>query len=260
MTAALNAARRSATLLAALLAMAGCKAAKAPLASMVPVATVTVTVSPDTASISTGGTQGFTASVSGSADTAVTWSVQEGASGGSVSPASGATTTYTAPGTAGTYHVVARSHADSNAIDTAEVTVSTAGPVSVVVTPTNAAPVACANVTFHATVTGSADTAVTWTVQEGSPAGGTITTGGVYTASATAGTYHVVARSHADTTKTDTVAVVVGEETLLSVNVTPSFAYVLPTTGTQTFTATITTSCGTRAATATLPVPGGEAN
>ena len=53
--------------------------------------------------------------------------------------------------------------------------------------------------TFVATVVGPANTAVAWTVQEGAT-GGTITSGGVYTAPTTHGTYHVVATSVADST------------------------------------------------------------
>lgn len=82
-------------------------------------ATIVVTVAPTTASILTGGTQTFTATVTGTTDTAVTWSVQE-AAGGSVN-ASGL---YTAPGTPGTYHVVATSHASATKTASATVTVS----------------------------------------------------------------------------------------------------------------------------------------
>jgi hypothetical protein len=57
-------------------------------------------------------------------------------------------------------------------------------------------------------VTGSANTAVTWTVQEGAP-GGAVGSTGLYTAPSTAGTYHVVATSVADPSKSATVAVTV---------------------------------------------------
>jgi hypothetical protein len=61
---------------------------------------------------------------------------------------------------------------------------------------------------FAATVTGSTNTSVTWSVQEGS-AGGTITSGGLYTTPSTPGTYHVVATSVADNSKSATATVVV---------------------------------------------------
>jgi len=52
---------------------------------------------------------------------------------------------------------------------------------------------------FTATVSGpTSDRSVTWSVQEGSPAGGTITGSGLYAAPAAAGSYHVVATSRAD--------------------------------------------------------------
>lgn len=63
-----------------------------------------------------------------------------------------------------------------------------------------------ATTTFVATVVGPANTAVTWSVQEGA-AGGTVTSGGVYTAPATKGTYHVVATSVADSSRKATATV-----------------------------------------------------
>ncbi len=61
---------------------------------------------------------------------------------------------------------------------------------------------------FAAQVTGVANQAVVWSVQESG--GGTITAGGLYTAPATRGTYHVVATSHVDRTRSGTALVYVG--------------------------------------------------
>ncbi len=61
---------------------------------------------------------------------------------------------------------------------------------------------------FAAAVTGSANTSVSWTVQEG-PAAGNVNASGVYTAPASTGTYHVVATSQADPTKSAVASVVV---------------------------------------------------
>ena len=61
---------------------------------------------------------------------------------------------------------------------------------------------------FAASVTGASDTAVIWSVLEGA-AGGQVSVQGVYTAPATGGAYHVVAASHADTSKTATAVVTV---------------------------------------------------
>src|SRR5438067_1792009 len=73
-----------------------------------PAQTVSVTVSPSTANVPQGGTQSFTATVTGAANTDVTWTVQEGNSGGTID-ASGL---YTAPARAGSFHIVATSVAD----------------------------------------------------------------------------------------------------------------------------------------------------
>ncbi len=67
-----------------------------------------------------------------------------------------------------------------------------------------------ATVSFAAAVTGAVDTSVIWAVQEGT-AGGTITGAGVYTAPPTPGTYHVVATSAADPTRSDVAEVRVGD-------------------------------------------------
>jgi hypothetical protein len=56
-------------------------------------------------------------------------------------------------------------------------------------------------------VTGSSNQAVTWSIQEG--AGGSITSGGVYTAPASAGVFHVIATASADATKSDTAEITV---------------------------------------------------
>jgi hypothetical protein len=80
---------------------------------------VSVSVNPQTASLNTGGTQTFTAVVTGSSNTAVTWTIQE-ANGGTIT-AGGA---YAAPSTAGTYHVIATSQADPSKSATATITVT----------------------------------------------------------------------------------------------------------------------------------------
>jgi hypothetical protein len=205
---------------------------------------IVVTLSPLSASTSTGGSVAFTASVTGTADTGVTWSVQEGATGGTVS-ASGV---YQAPAAAGTYHVVATSHADASKFQVAAVlvTLPTGPGVAVSVTPSSATLDACGATTFSATVTGSTNQNVTWSVKEGA-AGGTITSAGAYGASSAAGTYHVVATSQADGTRTGEAAVTVGPEKVLAVSVLPGSGTV-STNGTLAFSATVTTSCGTFAA------------
>ncbi len=176
---------------------------------------VAITVSPKTVSLSTSGAQQFIATVTGSANMAATWSVQEGAAGGAVT-AAGA---YTAPATAGTYHVIATSQADATKKDTATVTVTAPPPVVVTINPKSASLTTGGTNTFTCAVSGSADTTCTWSVTEGA-AGGTVSSGGAYTAPASAGTYHVVAKSHADATKSDTATITVNASGAALVNVT----------------------------------------
>jgi beta-lactamase superfamily II metal-dependent hydrolase len=161
-----------------------------------PTSTVAVSIAPATATISTGGTAQFTATVTGTTTTSVTWTC----TGGSVS-ASGL---YTAPASAGTYTVKATSTADPTKSASATVTVTATVPVSVAITPATASLGTGATQQFTATVTGSSNTAVTWTCT-----GGTVSTSGLYTAPATAGTYTVKATSVADTTKSASATVTV---------------------------------------------------
>ncbi len=84
---------------------------------------LSVTVSPDSLFIKSGNTWNFAASVVNANDQTVTWSVQEGARGGSVSD----TGTYTASTGMGVYHVIATSKADPSKSATATVTVDSAG-------------------------------------------------------------------------------------------------------------------------------------
>ena len=89
---------------------------------------------------------------------------------------------------------------------------SLALPLSVVpavsITPSSSTLNVRTNATFAATVLGPTNTAVTYSVQEGS-SGGTISSGGVYTAPNARGTYHVVATSVADTSRKATATVTV---------------------------------------------------
>jgi hypothetical protein len=88
---------------------------------------VAVGVSPSSATVARSATQPFTASVTGTSNTGVTWSIQEGAAGGAVSSAG----LYTAPSSAGTFHVVATSVADPTKSAMATVSVAAAPGVTV---------------------------------------------------------------------------------------------------------------------------------
>jgi hypothetical protein len=198
---------------------------------------VGVIIRPDQITVSPNTLVPFAATVTGTANTSVAWSVDE--AGGGVVDANGS---YTAPLSSGTFHVTATSNADTAKLAKATVTVTASPPpVAVAVAPANGAVNACQTLQFTATVTGTTNTAVTWSVQEGA-AGGTISSNGLYTAPSGPGVYHVSAVSTADPAKSSVASVTVSE-VVLSVVVTPQ-QVTLSTGGTAPFTATVTNTCG----------------
>lgn len=82
-------------------------------------------------------------------------------------------------------------------------TVTTSAPV-LSISPTSVTVPAHAVQTFAATVPGGGS--ATWSIQEGA-AGGTITSAGIYTASGTTGTFHVIATNSANSAQTATATV-----------------------------------------------------
>ena len=138
-------------------------------------------------------------------DNKVNWTVSTG--GGTETPtqtASGVATTYTAPATPGIYTVTAASNELSSSTASATVNVYTAAAVAVSVTPTTKTLITGGTVTFAAIVTNAPSQAVTWTASSG-----TITSGGVYTAPATPGTYTITATSIWPNTTPGTASVAV---------------------------------------------------
>ncbi len=195
---------------------------------------IQVSLSPFTASLNQGETRSFTATVTGTSNTAVNWAVVEGAAGGSITN----TGAYTAPNTSGTFHVIATSQADAAKAARATVNVAAVAislnPIDVTIDVGNQFP-------FVATVTGTVNTAVSWAVQEGT-SGGSITSSGLYTAPGADGAFHVIATSQADTTQMATATVTVAT---LMVTVSPS-SDVLGPLGVRTFSATVNTSLNTK--------------
>ncbi len=187
---------------------------------------INVAVQPAAVSLDQGAAQAFGASVTGfDTDPSVVWSVQE--SGGGTIDADGG---YVAPNAAGTFHVVAASHAAPSRTGKAAVTVAsvaiTAGPQGVLVEKLTSQ-------LLTATVTGSVNHGVDWSVQ--TPGGGTIDATGTYQAPSATGTYTVVATSQADPSKQATVAVKVVD---VLVKVSPATATVAAG-ATQPFTAAV---------------------
>lgn len=209
----------------------------------VTVPVLTISVSPTPVSVQTGNQQQFTATVAGSTNTAVTWSIFSGI--GSVNGSG----LYTAPGSTGAAVVRATSVADTGKFADAAVTVIP-HPITVTVTPNPTSVVTSATKQFSAAVANAADTTVAWSVQEGA-SGGTISGTGLYTAPATTGTFHIVATSNQDHSTTGTAAVTV--QNPVTISITPTVAYVQPG-GSATFTGVPSTG-GTN-----YTVVGGAAN
>src|SRR5256885_830443 len=137
---------------------------------------VTIVVSPAAVELTVGGSQKFVATVGGgTADERVNWSVLEGALGGSITVDG----VYTAPNQPGSFTVVATSVVDKTKSANAHVTVlqTQNNGVQVTVSPASTSVAPLGTRQFTATVTGSTNTAVTWSLPGG---GGSITTGGLF--------------------------------------------------------------------------------
>jgi len=198
---------------------------------------VTISISPTATTLGRGGVQPFFARVTGTTNTVVTWSVQE-AGGGTIA----GNGVYTAPNAAGTYHVRCASVADPSKVATATVTVSDSTGFTVEISPATASVTTGGQQTFSARVNGATNQAVSWSVQEAG--GGSITADGTYTAPNNTGTFHVVATSQADPSKSATAEVTVTDQPVVSVSISPATASVT-TGGKQTFSATVTGTTNT---------------
>src|SRR6266851_1963807 len=146
--------------------------------------TITISGAPTAASVAVGNTQQFTATVTGTSNTAVAWSVAGGASNGTISSSG----LYTAPATVPNppqATVTATSQADSTKSASATVTVATATPSSVSVSPSAASVANFGTQQFTASVNGAPSTAVNWQVNSmagGNQTIGFISTSGLYVA------------------------------------------------------------------------------
>jgi hypothetical protein len=126
---------------------------------------IQVVVTPRTGTVFLGGTLAFSATVSNTTDTAVSWSVN-GAPGGSVQAGTiSADGVYTAPPDlpqGGTIQVTATSHADASKFATASVAVSS--DVAISVNPNAPSVELGSTQTFHASIvsSGRPDTSVHW--------------------------------------------------------------------------------------------------
>ena len=189
---------------------------------------VFIQVSPTTVSLNASQAQQFTASVTGSSNTAVNWTFN---------PQIGTLTSnglYTAPASvtaAQTVNVIATSQADST--QSAVATVSLASGIRVQISPTSASLLAGQSQQFGATVTGTSNLGVNWTY---SPQVGSLVTSGatagLYTAPAsitTAQKIAITATSVADPTQFSTA----------NVSLVPPFSPILVHSGGAAYTDTL---------------------
>jgi hypothetical protein len=199
---------------------------------------VHVTVAPASVTLTQSQTQAFSATVTNTGNTAVTWSLSPLVGG--ISTAS----LYTAPASIAasqTVTVTATSVADPTKSAAATVTLNPA--VSVTVAPPSVTLTQSQAQTFSAIVTNTSNTAVTWSIN---PAVGSINWAGLYTAPAsisTSQTVTVTGTSVADPTKSASATVTLAPPAT-TVSVTPTAATMLPSQG-QTFTATVTGATST---------------
>ncbi len=157
--------------------------------TIVPAATpVSVSISPTSANVQVGRSQQFTATVSGTTNTAVNWLVGGIPGGNSSVGTISSTGLYTAPSSVPTslVTVTAQSAANSTSSANATVTILPAPtPVSVSISPTSASVHVNQSQQFTATISGTTNTAVNWLVGGilgGNSSVGTISSTGLYTA------------------------------------------------------------------------------
>lgn len=206
-----------------------------------PPPTISITISPTSATVSAGGTQQFQATVTGSSNTAVQWEVNQVPGGSSQTGTISTTGLYTAPPTTTALQVTVTAVAQANTAKTASASVAVnpinvPPSITVTVSPTTATLAVGSTQQFTATVTGTNNTSVTWSVDGvtgGNTTVGTVNTSGLYTAPATAGGHTVTATSVADNTKSASAAV-----TVISLTVAPPSVSLTPQ-GVQQFTATV---------------------
>lgn len=179
-----------------------------------PAPSVAISLSPSSASLSSNQVAQFAATVTGSSNTAVTWSL---------SPATGSLSngTYTAPAVVTAQQAVtvtATSAADSTKSASATVTLI---PVAVSLSPATISLAAGNSAQFMATVTGASNTSVTWSIAP--PVGSVVN--GLYQAPATISssqTVTITAASVADPTKTAQATISLTASAGSSLSVSPA--------------------------------------
>jgi hypothetical protein len=213
----------------ALFGLAGCGSSSNPNQSTA----ISVTLNQASVNVAAGATTQFTATVTGSTNTSVTWSVDGVSGGNSTTGTISSSGLYTAPSAAGSHTVVATSMADTSASAKATVTVVLQ---ALALSPSSAVLAAGGTQQFSATLQGAANPSVTWSVDGvigGNATSGTISTSGLYMAPAQAGNHTVSAASTANASISANASIDV-----FTFAISPASATLAPS-GTQQFTSTI---------------------
>lgn len=189
--------------------------------------TITASISPTTVALGPGGGQSFTAAVQNTADTDVTWYVNQ-VNGGSASTGTITSTgVYTAPNVTSQTVFTVTAVANANTSITASASVTVTPLISVTLNVHSASVKTGQTQQFIATVTNTTNPAVMWEVNGivgGNSTVGTITTGGLYTAPSSVPAQNpimVTAVSVADPTKSDTAMVTITLTVVINVSVSP---------------------------------------
>jgi hypothetical protein len=225
-----------------------------PSPSPPPPAAIQVLVSPKSSSVVLGNTANFSASVTNTADTAVSWSVNGVAGGNAVIGTITSAGVYTAPAdlpSPATVTITATSQADPTKSDGAAGTVTS--DIALNVTPSGTNVELGAATAFHAAINsgGHPDTAVRWSISGGACPGscGVVDASGNYTAPGvlpTATSVTVTAQSVADPSKQASVSLTITSNFTVQLTAPAS----VPAGGTATIVATLTPAPGSNPNTA----------
>src|ERR1700730_6518748 len=176
---------------------------------------IIISVNPQSASVQVAGTQTFSAAVSNTSNSAVTWKVNGVEGGDDIHGRIDSTGMYKAPAAVPsppTVTVTAASAADATRSGSAMVIITGSAPstATLTISPVRAALTTGQNQAFTATGSGNAAISVTWEVDSipgGNSSVGTVSAAGVYSPPSAAGTHTVAARSVADSSATGSASV-----------------------------------------------------
>ena len=226
-------------------------------AGAAPASPISVAINPTSTTLTCGQSQQFSASVTGTTNTGVSWLVNGVAGGNTTVGTISAGGLYTAPASVPASSVTVTARSVANTSDTANATVTvTAAPatVSVTVSPTSTSLSGGQSQQFSAAVSGATNTSVVWQVNGttgGNSTVGTISTSGLYTAPVVSSntSVTVTARSYYDSTAYANA----------NVNVAASSsgpALYVSTTGSDSNSCTSTAPCATISRASQLAIPG----